>query len=610
MDRRGPDRDPASAAFRRTWPLWLPVAVFSTAVNLLMFTGALYMLQVYDRVLASRSVPTLVALSVIALAAFALQGVLDAIRQRLLVRLGAMVDMRLAPLAARATHRATIAGAAAPQALQPLRDLDAVRGYLSGIGPTAIIDMPFMPVFIAGCFLLHPWIGWLTVAGAVAIVFMTLAAERRSKEPSQVMQRSSAEQSALVESSRRNAEAIAGLGMSRSFAARFAAIHERHVDDTMRLADSISGVQALSKMFRFALQSAVLGLGAYLAIQGQMSAGAMIAGSILTSRALAPIEVAVAHWKGFVAARQGYARLRQSLLIAVEKPREFSLPPPSRSLRVDHVAVVPPGAPDRRRTVVFGASLSLAAGEVLALVGPSGSGKSSLARAIVGVWPVAQGEIRLDDATTTQWDPDLLGRSIGYLPQDIELFDGTVADNIARFDPDVDSGAVLKAATAAGADAMIRALPQGYNTRIGEAGAVLSGGQRQRVALARALYGDPFLLVLDEPNSSLDEDGTRALARAIGGAKDRGAIVILIVHNPLLYTLADHVAEMRDGQIVRTMTGREAMAALRAQMAQPAEATRGAPPPSPPAQPPRRTGAPVVTVSPAPVAPRQAGATG
>jgi ATP-binding cassette subfamily C protein len=577
-DNRKPVENPAATAFRRTWPLWMPVTVFSTAVNLLMFTGALYMLQVYDRVLASASVPTLVALSVLALGAFALQGVLDAVRQRLLARLGAMVDMRLAPLAARAAQQAALRGAGAPQALQPLKDMDAVRNYLSGIGPTAIIDMPFMPVFILGCFLLHPWIGWLTVAGAVIILLLTLSAESRSKEPTQALVRSSAEQSALVESMRRNAEAIAGLGMSRAFARRFGAVHDRHVNDTLKLADAISGVQSVSKVFRFTLQSAVLGLGAYLAIKGQMSPGAMIAASILTSRALAPIEVAVAHWKGFVAARHGYARLKQSLLIGVEPEQEFGLPPPARSLSLEQVAVVPPGQADKRKPVVFGASFSLKAGEVLGLIGPSGSGKSSLARAIVGVWPAAQGEIRFDDATPNQWDKDALGRAIGYLPQDIELFDGTIAENIARFDEGFDRDKVLNAAVAAGADGMIRALEEGYETRIGDGGAALSGGQRQRVALARALYGDPFLLVLDEPNSSLDQEGDNALMQAITAAKARGAVIVLIAHRMSSLAAVDYLVEMQGGQIARKGPRDEVIAAIRGQAApQPGQRRPGAP---------------------------------
>jgi ATP-binding cassette subfamily C protein len=506
---------------------------------------------VYDRVLASRSVPTLVALSVIALLAFGLQGALDGIRQKMLARIGALVDRTIAPLAAKVALIAPLKGARAPEALQPLRDADAIRGYLSGIGPTAIIDMPFMPIFVLGCFLLHPWLGWLTVAGGVIIVALTLAAERRSAQPSRDVAASGAEQAALVESARRNAEAVAGLGMTATFARRFETVHDRHVADTLRLADSVSGVQSLARMFRFVLQSAVLGLGAYLAIHGQMSPGAMIAASILSSRALAPIEIAVAHWKGFVAARQGYARLKRSLGVAVAPAQDFSLPLPARTVEARQLAVSPPLPPDRRKPVVLGATFALKAGDVMGLIGPSGSGKSSLARALVGVWPAMQGEIRFDGATPAQWDRDTLGRAIGYVPQDVELFDGTIAENIARLEPEPDSAKVLAAARAAGADAMIRQLDGGYEARIGEGGATLSGGQRQRIALARALYGDPFLLVLDEPNANLDGEGEDALTRAIAAVAARGAIVILIAHRRSALAAVNLLGEMNGGRLVR-----------------------------------------------------------
>jgi ATP-binding cassette, subfamily C, bacterial PrsD len=549
--RAGWRDNPASKAMRETWRLWVPVAVFSVFVNLLMFTGSLYMLQVYDRVLASRSVLTLLALSVIALLAFSLQGVLNAIRQKMLARIGALVDQKIAPLAAKVALVAPLRGARAPEALQPLRDADAMRGYLSSVGPTAIIDMPFMPVFVLGCFLLHPWLGWLTVGGGIIIFALTLMAEKRSAQPSRDVAVSGAEQSSLVESARRNAEAVAGLGMTGTFAKRFETVHDRHVGDTLKLADSLSTVQALAKVFRFILQSAVLGLGAYLAINGQLSPGTMIAASILSSRALAPIEIAVAHWKGFVAARQGYGRLKQTLGMVAQPPQEFTLPPPTRTLEARGLTISPPLPMEKRRPVVMGATFQLKAGDVMGLIGPSGSGKSSLARALVGVWPAMQGEIRFDGATPSQWDRDTLGRAIGYVPQDVELFDGTIAENIARLDIEADAAKVLEAASAAGADAMIRALEGGYEARIGEGGMALSGGQRQRIALARALYGNPFVLILDEPNANLDGEGEEALMQAIVNVAKRGGIVILIAHRRSALAVVNLLAEMNGGRMVR-----------------------------------------------------------
>jgi ATP-binding cassette, subfamily C, bacterial PrsD len=515
-------------------------------VNVLMLTGSLYMLQIYDRVLTSRSVPTLIALSLLALAAFALQGVVDAMRHRLLGRIGAVFDRELSPIAARALVTMPLRGAKPHESAQPLRDLDSVRTFLSSMGPTALIDMPFMPLFIAACFLLHPWLGLLAVAGALVIIGLTLWTERASKEPSAVMTRSAVNQTLIAESGRRNAESIAGLGMGRSFADQFDRAHQRHVADTLALTESTASVSSLARVVRLVLQSAVLGLGAYLAILGQVSPGAMIAASILTSRALAPIELAVAHWRSFVAARQGLARLKQVLPHFVETDKTMKLPAPRLNLSVEDLVVMAPGA---QKPILQGVTFKLNAGQALGLLGQSGSGKSTLARAIVGAWPAARGAIRFDGALASQWDPVDLGRSLGYLPQDVELFDGTIAENIARFDPDATSEKVLKAAQEAGADELIKALPQGYETRVGEGGARLSGGQRQRIALARALYGEPFLLVLDEPNASLDDEGDQALTRAVQGVRQRGGCVIIITHRPTGLAAVDLVGRMTDGKL-------------------------------------------------------------
>jgi ATP-binding cassette subfamily C protein len=522
------------------------VALFSGALNALMLTGSLYMLQVYDRVLTSRSVATLVGISGLVLAAYLLQGSLDALRLRILARIGARFDALLIGRVYDAAASLPLKGARGADAVLPLRDLDQVRAFLSGLGPTALFDMPFMPLFFAGCFLLHPWLGWLTVLGGLVIVGLTLLTERRSTGPAKAMAASGAERQALLDAGRRNAEALQAMGLKRPFGDRFLAVNARHVADGLRASDAAGSIGAAAKVFRMILQSAVLGLGAYLVIRGEMTGGAMIAASIMTSRALAPIEIAVAHWKGFVAARQGFARLEQ-ILGLVEPPGErLRLPAPERTLEIEDLVV---GAPGRPLPILQGLSFTLSAGQGLGVIGPSASGKSTLARALVGVWAPLRGHVRLDGAALEHWDPDQLARHIGYLPQDVELFDGTVAENIARFHPDAPDEAVIAAAKEAGAHEMILRLPQAYESRIGEGGAVLSGGQRQRVALARALYGQPFLVVLDEPNASLDSEGDEALTAAVRSVRARGGIVVVITHRPAGLAAVELVAMVAEGRL-------------------------------------------------------------
>jgi ATP-binding cassette subfamily C protein len=535
------------AAFRSCQPAFTGVALFSAVINILMLTGSIYMLQIYDRVLASRSVSTLVGLSLIVLAAYLLQGTLDAIRSRMLARIGARFGELLS---ARIFELVTLLPLKRPRSavdLQPVRDLDQIRGFLSGLGPTALFDMPFMPIFFLGCFIIHPWLGWLAVFGGLVILGLTFLTEIRSRTPIKNMTQSGTERHALADVSRRNAEALHALGMRGVLATRYANMNTRHVDDGLRATDAAAGIGAAAKIFRMILQSAALGLGAYLVIRGELTGGAMIAASILLSRALAPIEIAVANWRGFIGARQGYHRLQQTLaLIGPPRVERLGLPAPRANFTVEDVVV---GAPGTNQPIVLGASLQLKAGQGLGLIGPSASGKSTLARALVGVWPALRGEVRLDGASLDQWEPDALGPHIGYLPQDVELFEGTIAENIARFRPDASAESIIAAARAAGAHDMILQLPNGYDTRIGESGAVLSGGQRQRVALARALYGDPFLVVLDEPNASLDGAGDDALNQAILGVRERGGIVVVITHRPVALGNVDLVGIMEAGRI-------------------------------------------------------------
>nr|WP_114767989.1 type I secretion system permease/ATPase [Microvirga subterranea] len=533
-------------ALKASSPAFIGVAVFSAVVNILALTGSIYMLQLYDRVLSSRSISTLVGLSLIVLAAYLLQGGLDTIRGKMLARIGARFDELLSRRIFDLVAAMPLKGARQAESLQPIRDLDQIRGFLSSLGPTALFDMPFMPIFFIGCFIIHPWLGWMSVVGGIVIIALTLYTDAKSKGPSYELTKSAAERHAMAETSRRNAEVVRALGMVEFLGRRYEEVHTKHVDDGLRASESTSGISAFAKVFRMILQSGILGLAAYLVIKGEVSGGSMIAASIMMSRALAPIEIAVAHWKGFTAARQGYRRLEHILSVVPAQEELMPLPAPKGQVVAEDIYV---GAPGTNTPIVQAASFQLRAGQGLGLIGPSASGKSTLARALVGVWPMLRGDIRLDGAAIEQWESDQLGRHIGYLPQDVELFDGTVAENIARFQPDASPEAVIAAAKTAGAHDLILGLPEGYNTRIGEGGTSLSGGQRQRVALARALYGDPFLVVLDEPNASLDGAGDEALNEAILSVRKRGGIVVVITHRPAALGNVDLVAIMEEGRI-------------------------------------------------------------
>jgi PrtD family type I secretion system ABC transporter len=520
------------------------VALFSGVVNLLMLAGPLYMLQVYDRVLNSRSVPTLVALSLLLVGAYAFQGALDLIRSRVVVRSAAVLDQRLALAVHGAVIRLATALPQRGEGPQPVRDLDQIRAFLTGAGPIAIVDLPWVPAFLLICFLIHPWLGVAATAGGALLFMMTLLTERASRDPARVAAREAGTRLVMVEANRRSGESIVAMGMAGALAQRWSAINNRYITANARLSDVAGSFGSVSKVLRLLLQSMMLGLGAYLVIRQELTAGAMIAASIMMGRALAPIETAIANWRAFVAARQSIGRLSEALARAAPKRDTTTLPRPARSLDVEHVTVVAPGG---TTPIVAGARFGLKSGEVLGIIGPSGAGKSSLVRTLVGVWPPAKGSVRLDGATLDHWDPELLGQHVGFVSQTVELFDGTITENIARMSVEPDHDAVLRAARAAGAHDMILRLPAGYDTRIGEGGAMLSGGQRQRIALARALHGDPFLVVLDEPNSNLDNEGDAALHQAILGLKSRGAIVVLIAHRPSVLAVCDRILVLANG---------------------------------------------------------------
>jgi PrtD family type I secretion system ABC transporter len=521
-------------------------AVFSGLINLLALTSSLYMLQIYDRVIPAHSVPTLIGLSVIMLLFFAVYGLLDVLRTRIMGRIGVAIDRQLRERVFRIVLLLPIRIANRGDGMQAVRDLDQIRGFLSGAGPVALFDLPWMPFYITLVFLLHPWLGILGLGGAVTLFGLTLLTELKGRGPSRAAAASGVARQQLGEAGRRNAEVVRALGMSERFNRRWTVINEKHLAEQLMAADSVALYGNISKVLRLLLQSAVLGLGAYLTIIGQASGGVMIAASILVSRSLAPIEIAIANWRGFLAARQSAERLTKLLAAQPARTDSMPLPPPRERLSVDGLWVAAPG---QQRVILQNVTFALKRGDGLGVIGPSASGKSTLARALVGAWVAQRGTIRLDSAALDQWSPDLLGPHIGYLPQDIELFDGTVAQNIARFDPQAGSEAIIAAANAADVHDMILRLPDGYDTNIGEAGAALSAGQRQRVALARALYGDPFLVVLDEPNSNLDADGDAALTRAITSVRERGGIAIVIAHRPSALAGLDQVMVLGAGQV-------------------------------------------------------------
>ena len=549
----------ALADFRRAL---VSVMVFSAVVNLLMLAGPLYMLQVYDRVLASHSVPTLLALSAMLVMAYAFQGALDFIRSRITGRAALAVDHHLDTTVHDAVVALGLRSQRAGDAQQPLRDLDQIRGFLTSSGVTAILDLPWAPVFLALCFAIHVWLGIVALAGGGILFALALLSERASREPTRAMTRQAGRRAALIEADRRNSETIVAMDMAEALAARWSRSNAEYLDGLSRAADVVGSFGTLSRAMRLTLQSAMLGVGAYLVIRQELSAGAMIAASIMMGRALAPIETVIANWRGCTAARDSFHRLSGTLSRLEDADASTDLPAPCASLEAKHLGLAPFGA---KSPIVRDVSFRLSAGEALGVIGPSGAGKSSLVRGLAGIWPPVTGDVLLDGAPLRQWSRASLAGRIGFLGQSVELFDGTVASNIARMALDIDSAAVLAAAKAAGAHDMILGLPGGYDTPIGDGGANLSAGQRQRLALARALYGDPFLIVLDEPNSNLDAEGDAALQAAIEGAKARGAIVVMIAHRPSALAACDKVLVLANGtqqafgprdEVVRAFTTR------------------------------------------------------
>lgn len=535
-----------AAAIAGSRRAFLGVGLMSGLINLLALTGSLYMLQIYDRVIPSRSLPTLIGLTVLLIGLYAAHGILDLIRSRIMGRIGLRFDRVLRDEVFAVVLRLPLIRPMGGDGLQPVRDLDAVRTFLAGAGPIALFDMPFMPVFFALVYLLHPWLGLLALSGGFVLFVLALVTEARTRTPTRAATLSGAARLAFGETARRNAAIVRAMGMEGRVGRLWADLNSTFLIDQARASDVGSGLGAVTKVLRLLLQSLILGLGAYLVIIGEATGGVMIAASVLTARALAPIEIAITNWRGFLAARQSMSRLSQLLRVLPSSEPATSLARPTANLDVRALSVAAPGS---NMPIIQNISFTLDAGSGLGVIGPSGSGKSTLARAIVGAWSALpqRGTIRLDGATLAQFAPEALGRDIGYLSQEAELIDGSIAENIARFDPDATSAGVIAAAKLAGVHEMILQMPNGYDTRIGEGGSALSGGQRQRVSLARALYGDPFLVVLDEPNSNLDLPGDAALQNAIKAVRQRGGIVIVIAHRPSALAGLDSVLVLNGG---------------------------------------------------------------
>ena len=546
MTRQGqgsPDRSPSATklALGQDGRLLGAVFLFSMFTNALMLTGPIYMLQVYDRVLGSRSEETLMALSLLVAFLFLIMGILDYVRGRVAARIGARLQDRLDER----VFRATLARAGRTGQHQTgLMDLEAIQRLLSSPVFLAIFDLPWTPLFLLAIFIFHPALGWLAVAGGGLLVVITLLNQARSSGPLVEAGGASMMADRLAGRLQADSELVRSLGMQGRALARWKILRANALGQAVVASDRVGGFTTLTKTLRLFLQSAMLGLGAYLVLQQQLTAGAMIAGSILMGRALAPIELAIGQWQLIARARQGRQRLLLLLKQEPPDPKRLSLPRPKAMLEVNQLSVIPPGY---SQPTLRGVTFKVQPGQAVGVIGPSGAGKSTLAKALTGVWKPAGGQIRLDGATLDQYDPDTLGQLIGYLPQTVTLFDGTLAENIARLEASPDPARVVEAAERADADALIRRQSEGYDTKMANGANRLSGGQTQRIGLARALYGDPVLLILDEPNSNLDNDGAEALNRAIRASKAAGNAVLIMAHRPAAIRECDMLLVLESG---------------------------------------------------------------
>lgn len=522
---------------------FIGAGIFSFFINVLMLASPLYMLQVYDRVLASRNVTTLIVLSVVTAGLFAMYAALETLRSRVLVRIGGKMDKVLAGRVFGAVFKAALYRPGAGG--QALRDLDALREFLTGSGLFAFFDAPWLPIYMGTVFLIHPMLGIVAVFGSLVIILLAVATEIATRKTLGEASIASMSAGRFLDNSLRNVEALTAMGMLPSMLRRWQDRRLKYLVLQALASDRAGVITALSKFTRIVMQSSMLGFGAYLVIQNEITAGLMIAASIMMGRALAPIEMVVATWKQLLAARSAYERLNSLLAMVPAEGQHMPLPAPQGQLELERVVAAPPGS---NVPVIKGVAFRVAAGDAVGIIGPSAAGKSSLARLMVGVWPAHSGAVRLDGSDIQTWDRARLGPHIGYLPQDIELFEGTIAENIARFG-EVEPEAVIQAATMAGVHDMILHLANGYDTLIGPGGMTLSGGQRQRVGLARAIYRLPPVIVLDEPNSNLDRDGEMALARTMVDLKTAKRTTMVVTHRPNLLASVDYIMVMNNGLI-------------------------------------------------------------
>ncbi|MFC0667057.1 type I secretion system permease/ATPase [Azotobacter chroococcum] len=534
------------------------LAVFSGVINLLMLTPAIYMLQVYDRALVSSNATTLLMLTLLTVGLYVLLALLEVVRSSVLIRVGNRLDMMLNQRVFSAAFERNLRRAGGNPA-QALQDLSQVRQFLTGSGLFAFFDAPWTPIYLLVIALIHPLLGIVTLIGSLLLVSLAWLTEVSTRKPLTEANQAALASGSFANNSLRNAEVIEAMGMLPALRQRWFGNHLRILDLQTLASDRAAYINGLTRFVRITLQSLILGGGAWLAIQGEITPGMMIACSILSGRALAPVEQVIATWKQLLSSRAAWKRLSALLQEFPARPPAMSLPRPSGRLSVEGAFACAPGS---SLPILRGVTFNLAPGEALGVIGPSASGKSTLARLLVGIWPVQAGKVRLDGADVFQWNKEELGPWLGYLPQDVELFEGSIAENIARFGP-LDGDAVIQAARQAGVHDMILRLPQGYDTQLSTDGGSLSGGQKQRVALARALYGDPALIVLDEPNSSLDDVGEMALIHALSDLKRHGKTLVLISHRPTVLNIVDKLLVLREGTVHMFGSRDEVLAALR-----------------------------------------------
>jgi PrtD family type I secretion system ABC transporter len=558
-------------AYGRFRATFIATIIFSFFVNMLMFVGPLYMLQIYDRVLSSRNENTLIMITAIALLLLVSYGLLEFTRSKLLVRAGMQFDDVLAnPVFSRVVRQQTAQPGGGAQVA--LNDIDKVREFMTGQGILAFFDAPWVPLFLLLCFAFHPWLGIVATIGAVIIFGLALANEFATRNALQDAGSAAQGANHFVNTTMQNAEVIRAMGMEEQLTKRWLDKHDAVLENQAKASGRAGIIMASSKFVRMSLQVAILGTGAYLAMLQQISPGIMIAASIVMGRALAPVEQAVGQWKQFVAARQSHARLKNLFNMMGDEEERIALPDPTGNLRVEQLYAMAPGTKD---TLLKGVSFSVNAGEILALIGPSGSGKSTLVRHLVGATTPASGTVRLDGTELHHWHPQQLGRNVGYLPQDVKLFRGSVSENVSRFHESPSDPDIVAASTLAGAHDMIQGLGNGYETDVGDGGTSLSGGQRQRVGLARAVYKEPSLIVLDEPNSNLDSVGEQALVACLQELKKRGKTIVLVTHKANLLALSDKTVMLVNGAVEKFGNTRELFAqqqAPQAPAAQPAAA--------------------------------------